>query len=140
MIEAMTEAELYAPIEWQDCSAGYEDILYHKSQDGIAKITINRPQVRNAFRPRTVKEMLQALADAHAPVVAVLSLQQSGQLGLVQAMLAVLTAVSVNSLTRTTVAFLAGGARFGLAVGGALALNLMVAWAWWASQAGRLTL
>ena len=81
-----------------------------------------------------------ALADAHAPVVAVLSLQQSGQLGLVQAMLAVLTAVSVNSLTRTTVALLAGGARFGLAVGGALALNLMVAWAWWASQAGRLTL
>ena len=64
MIEAMTEAELYAPIEWQDCSAGYEDILYHKSRDGIAKITINRPQVRNAFRPRTVKEMLQALADA----------------------------------------------------------------------------
>ncbi len=64
MIEAMTEAELYAPVEWRDCSAGYEDILYHKSDDGIAKITINRPQVRNAFRPRTVKEMLQALADA----------------------------------------------------------------------------
>ena len=64
MIEAMTEAELYAPVEWRDCSAGYEDILYHKSDDGIAKITINRPQVRNAFHPRTVKEMLQALADA----------------------------------------------------------------------------
>lgn len=40
------------------------DIRYEKSTDGIAKITINRPQVRNAFRPLTVKEMIQALADA----------------------------------------------------------------------------
>lgn len=77
-----------------------------------------------------------ALADAHAPVVAVLSLQQSGQLVLAQAMQAVLTAVSVNSLTRTMVAFMAGGVRFGLAVGGALALNLLVAWAWWGRLAG----
>ncbi len=50
-------------LEWTDCSADYEDILYHKA-DGIAKITINRPEVRNAFRPRTVLEMQQALADA----------------------------------------------------------------------------
>ncbi len=55
---------LYAPIEWQDHSEGYTDILYHKSLDGIAKITINRPEVRNAFRPQTVKEMIQAFADA----------------------------------------------------------------------------
>ncbi|MGL5948636.1 MAG: 1,4-dihydroxy-2-naphthoyl-CoA synthase [Aeromonas sp.] len=60
----MTLDELYAPINWQDCSQGYEDVLYHKSADGIAKITINRPQVRNAFRPQTVKEMRQALMDA----------------------------------------------------------------------------
>lgn len=58
------EAMLYAPVEWRDCSEGYTDIRYHKSADGIAKITINRPQVRNAFRPLTVKEMIQALADA----------------------------------------------------------------------------
>lgn len=58
------EHMLYAPVEWQDCSEGYSDIRYHKSADGIAKITINRPQVRNAFRPLTVKEMIQALADA----------------------------------------------------------------------------
>jgi naphthoate synthase len=43
---------------------GYEDILYDKSDDGIAKITINRPRVRNAFRPLTVKEMGRAFADA----------------------------------------------------------------------------
>lgn len=45
-------------------SAGsYTDILYHKAE-GIAKITINRPNVRNAFRPLTVVEMSSALADA----------------------------------------------------------------------------
>ncbi len=43
---------------------GYEDILYHKSEDGIARITINRPRVRNAFRPLTVKEMSRAFTDA----------------------------------------------------------------------------
>lgn len=41
----------------------YNDILYHK-MDGIAKITINRPEVRNAFRPETVIEMYDAFSDA----------------------------------------------------------------------------
>jgi len=50
-------------LDWTDCSAGYTDVHYHKA-DGIAKITINRPEVRNAFRPRTVLEMQQAVADA----------------------------------------------------------------------------
>jgi naphthoate synthase len=43
---------------------GYEDVVYEKSEDGIAKITINRPEVRNAFRPLTVTEMSRAFADA----------------------------------------------------------------------------
>jgi naphthoate synthase len=42
----------------------YEDIIYEKSNDGIARIIINRPHVRNAFRPRTVTEMIDAFADA----------------------------------------------------------------------------
>ena len=42
----------------------FEDIIFEKSEEGIAKITINRPEVRNAFRPLTVKEMQQALEDA----------------------------------------------------------------------------
>ncbi|MDB9496081.1 1,4-dihydroxy-2-naphthoyl-CoA synthase [Spirulina major CS-329] len=40
----------------------YEDILYHKS-DGIAKITINRPHKRNAFRPKTVMELYDAFSN-----------------------------------------------------------------------------
>ncbi|OGU54515.1 MAG: 1,4-dihydroxy-2-naphthoyl-CoA synthase [Ignavibacteria bacterium RBG_13_36_8] len=42
----------------------YSDIIYEK-MDGIAKITINRPEKRNAFRPETVLEMHEALNDAH---------------------------------------------------------------------------
>ena len=49
--------------EWKKVK-DFEDIIYEKRDDGIAKITINRPQVRNAFRPLTVREMEQALADA----------------------------------------------------------------------------
>ncbi len=41
----------------------YSDILYDK-MGGIAKITINRPEVRNAFRPLTVEEMKDAFNDA----------------------------------------------------------------------------
>ena len=43
---------------------GYEDIIYETSSDGIAKITINRPEVHNAFRPRTVAEMIGAMDQA----------------------------------------------------------------------------
>ena len=41
----------------------FKDIFYNK-KDGIAKVTINRPEVRNAFRPRTVDEMITAFEDA----------------------------------------------------------------------------
>ncbi|MDD6177616.1 MAG: 1,4-dihydroxy-2-naphthoyl-CoA synthase [Ruminobacter sp.] len=58
------DPSLYEPVKWIDYSENFTDILYHKSEDGIAKITINRPQVRNAFRPKTVIEMEKALEDA----------------------------------------------------------------------------
>ena len=50
-------------VTWND-QPGFEDIRYAKSSEGIAKITINRPEVRNAFRPQTVKEMSRAFDDA----------------------------------------------------------------------------
>ena len=49
-------------IQWQ-AHRNYEDIIYQK-WDGIAKITINRPHKRNAFRPKTVFEMYDAFCDA----------------------------------------------------------------------------
>ena len=48
---------------WESCGS-YTDINFEKSNEGIAKITINRPEVRNAFRPLTVREMRSALNDA----------------------------------------------------------------------------
>ncbi|MBL8129428.1 MAG: hypothetical protein JNM64_17470, partial [Chloroflexia bacterium] len=45
-------------------ASGFEDIIYEKSSDGIARVVINRPHVRNAFRPQTVQEMIAAFVDA----------------------------------------------------------------------------
>jgi naphthoate synthase len=68
-------------IQWQtppDCD--YQDILYHQAE-GIAKITINRPQVRNAFRPETVQEMSHAFRRAHLdPQIGVIILTGAGEL------------------------------------------------------------
>jgi naphthoate synthase len=49
-------------MKWKKAN-NYKDIIYEK-MDGIAKITINRPEVRNAFRPETVIEMYNAFSDA----------------------------------------------------------------------------
>ena len=49
-------------INWQEIGK-YKDIKYHKFE-GISKITINRPEVRNAFRPLTIMEISDALRDS----------------------------------------------------------------------------
>ena len=62
---------------WQEVNE-YTDICYHKAE-GIAKITINRPEVRNAFRPLTVDEMSHALHDARFdPAIGVVILTGMG--------------------------------------------------------------
>ena len=48
---------------WETVGA-FEDIVYEKTADGVARVTINRPHVRNAFRPQTVSEMIEAFVDA----------------------------------------------------------------------------
>ena len=60
--EAPPEESLYAPVEWRS-AAEYVDIRYEKA-DGIAKITIDRPEVRNAFRPQTLAELRDAFGRA----------------------------------------------------------------------------
>ena len=60
--DAPPEEDLYAPIEWRS-EATYQDILYERG-DQIAKISINRPAVRNAFRPPTLAELRDAFTRA----------------------------------------------------------------------------
>jgi naphthoate synthase len=63
---------------WHDVQP-FTDILYQKSDDGIARITINRPEVRNAFRPLTVQELLTAFDLAHEdPSIGVIILTGAG--------------------------------------------------------------
>ena len=51
-----------APLpQWQPAGS-YEDIFFELSGDGLARITINRPHKRNAFRPRTVQELCDAFS------------------------------------------------------------------------------
>ena len=52
-------------VKWRKAK-DYDDIIYEHAQgEAIAKITINRPERRNAFRPQTVHEMLDAFRHAH---------------------------------------------------------------------------
>ncbi|UZW12807.1 1,4-dihydroxy-2-naphthoyl-CoA synthase [Clostridium pasteurianum] len=44
---------------WRELKRNYEDVIY-EVYNGIAKITINRPEVRNAFRPKTIMELIDA--------------------------------------------------------------------------------
>ncbi|HRO98763.1 MAG TPA: enoyl-CoA hydratase-related protein, partial [Flavobacteriales bacterium] len=62
----MTKARMksaIAPPQWTTAKE-FTDITYRKS-GGVARIAFNRPEVRNAFRPHTVSELIQAFHDAH---------------------------------------------------------------------------
>jgi len=59
----MTNSPSGSAVLWHE-SGDYTDIVYARTADGIAKITINRPEVHNAFRPQTLIEVSDALTTA----------------------------------------------------------------------------
>lgn len=80
-------SDLFNPEEWNGADLsivnggeGFTDITYHHSRDGrIARIAFNRPEVRNAFRPKTVDELYLALEDARTnPEIGVVLLTGNG--------------------------------------------------------------
>ncbi|HEX5195520.1 MAG TPA: 1,4-dihydroxy-2-naphthoyl-CoA synthase [Solirubrobacteraceae bacterium] len=70
-------------IEWHQAAQGYEDIRYELGASdaaGIAKLTIDRPEVHNAFRPETLVELADALDRARKhPDVGVIVLTGAGE-------------------------------------------------------------
>jgi len=75
------------PVMWMPCTPldarliELQDVVYEKSPEGIARITINRPERRNAFTPRTVKEMRWCMEDARDDMsVGVIVLRGAGDL------------------------------------------------------------
>jgi naphthoate synthase len=58
-----TAERIRPALQWRELDLGFKEVRYHVAE-GIAKITINRPEVRNAFTPRTVEEMRKALLAA----------------------------------------------------------------------------
>lgn len=75
-------SELFDADAWTPSAVGegFTDVTAHRSPDGaIVRIAIDRPEVRNAFRPRTVDELLAALEDARLdPAVGVVLLTGNG--------------------------------------------------------------
>lgn len=63
--EASTHEPVWRISSDEDSGKEFTDIVYEKAVgEGIAKITINRPERRNAFRPQTIKELIRAFNDA----------------------------------------------------------------------------
>lgn len=59
-------SDIFSPAHWDSVSGfEFQDITYHRAKDqGTVRIAINRPEVRNAFRPQTVDELYRAFDHA----------------------------------------------------------------------------
>ncbi|KYF70011.1 naphthoate synthase [Sorangium cellulosum] len=62
----MTVSAIFDPARWREVEGfSFEDLTYHRALDqGTVRVAFNRPEVRNAFRPRTVDELYTALEHA----------------------------------------------------------------------------
>ncbi|MGD8193303.1 1,4-dihydroxy-2-naphthoyl-CoA synthase [Herbiconiux sp. P18] len=82
MTDSAFVSEIFDPAEWVVApgSEGFTDITYHLDVRGtVARVAFNRPEVRNAFRPKTVDELYAALDDARQnPKVGVVLLTGNG--------------------------------------------------------------
>jgi naphthoate synthase len=82
MSESAMVSDIFDPDEWVEApvAGGFTDVTYHLDVEGrVARIAFDRPEVRNAFRPKTVDELYTALDDARQnPRVGVVLLTGNG--------------------------------------------------------------
>lgn len=78
-------SDTFDPARWRDIGQGLTDVTYHRGVDGhgralpVVRVAIDRPEVRNAFRPHTVDELYRVLDDARcSPDVAAVILTGNG--------------------------------------------------------------
>jgi naphthoate synthase len=99
-----TEGHIRSGADWRPGGGDYEDIRYELA-DGIAKITIDRPEVRNAFRPETLIELSDALERAREDIeVGVIVLTGEGPLAFCS---------GGDQRVRGDTGYVAGGAQVG---------------------------
>ncbi|MGH2714879.1 MAG: 1,4-dihydroxy-2-naphthoyl-CoA synthase [Thermoleophilaceae bacterium] len=99
-----TEGHIRSGADWRPGGGEYEDIRYELA-DGIAKITIDRPEVRNAFRPETLIEISDALERAREDIeVGVIVLTGEGPLAFCS---------GGDQRVRGDTGYVAGGAQVG---------------------------
>jgi naphthoate synthase len=99
-----TEGHIRAGADWRPGGGEYEDIRYELAE-GIAKVTIDRPEVRNAFRPETLIEISEALERAREDTeVGVIVLTGEGPLAFCS---------GGDQRVRGDTGYVAGGARVG---------------------------
>ncbi len=94
----------------------------------IVALLVSNAQSRFGDAGLQISVALAALADAHSPIASMASLHAAGKLTAEPFVRGALIAVSANTLTRCTVAVIAGGPGYALRVGGALVVSLALAW------------
>jgi uncharacterized membrane protein (DUF4010 family) len=99
---------------------------------GVA-LLVGQAQQRFGQAGLAVSVALAALVDAHSPIASLASLHASNRLTLQATVTGALLAVSSNTLTRCSVAWVSGGRAYALRVVAALCISLALAWvvAWW---------
>ncbi|KWT64443.1 MULTISPECIES: MgtC/SapB family protein [unclassified Variovorax] len=94
----------------------------------IVALLVSNAQIRFGDAGLQISVALAGLADAHSPIASMASLHAAGKLTAEHFVRGALIAVSANTLTRCTVAVMAGGPGYALRVGGALVVSLALAW------------